>query len=223
MQIERTHIDFATDEGRDPWAVSDQLLYDLCKKYPDHRDPKGVTAKMLLIGRAYAATAERGRSAGSAAKSSNDDFYTHDLPHSLRASDLDAILATLGRLSRITEENAPEIIRAHTVLMNVLRGLTGINKRSLASKYLHFHQPDLFFILDSRAQGTMRLVSARVRQRANVPAFSGDPQYVAFVRSALSLREELERRFGVPLTPRHLDRILLALEASASRVTADTR
>lgn len=57
MQIKRKQIELAIDEDRDPWAVSDQLLHDLCKKYPDHRNAKAVTAKMLMIGRAYAATA----------------------------------------------------------------------------------------------------------------------------------------------------------------------
>jgi hypothetical protein len=214
MQIKRTHIECATDESRDPWAVSDGLLYDLCATYPEHRDAKGVTAKMLLIGRAYAAAAERGRSAGSAAASLNDDFYTCDLPQALRNSQLDGILDGIRPIQRINEENAAEILQAHTALMDVLRVLTGINKRSLASKYLHFHLPNLFFILDLRAKGVMRLLSPRSHGRTMISSFGGDPEYSAFVRAALSLRQALENEFGVQLTPRHLDRILLAVDAT---------
>jgi hypothetical protein len=217
IQVDRMHIAHATDEDGDPWAVSDGLLYDLCKKYPDHRNPKAVTAKMLLIGRTYAATAERGRSAGAAAKSSNDDFYIRDLPESLRTSNLDDILAWLRQFPRISEQNMSEVIKAHTELMNVLYMLTGVGKRSLASKYLHFHRPDLFFILDSRAQNAIRLVSSKLQRNSMPMEFPGDSQYVLFVRSALLLRERLEGEFDVTLTPRHLDRILLAVDTAATK------
>lgn len=217
MHIKKAQIDRATDERRDPWAVSDELLYALCRRYPDHRDAKGVTAKMLLIGRAFAATAERGRSGGTVSGSTNDEFYVRDLPRALRASALDARLGALRRIRRVTNENAVDVIEAHTELMAVLRNLTGKGKRSLASKYLHFHLPHLFFIFDGRAQRTMRLLSPRVHRRSDHRARRGDPQYEAFVSSALTLRERLEGRFDVQLTPRHLDRVLLALEASWHR------
>jgi hypothetical protein len=55
MRITKQDIERATDNHIDPWAVSDGLLYRLCRQYPYHQDVKGVTAKMLLIGRAYAA------------------------------------------------------------------------------------------------------------------------------------------------------------------------
>ena len=92
MHITTKDIERASNERLDPWAVSDGLLYELCRQYPDHQDAKGVTAKMLLIGRAYAATAERGRSGGSTAESSGDEFYVRDLPRALRISGVDAQL-----------------------------------------------------------------------------------------------------------------------------------
>jgi len=45
--------------------------------------------------------------------------------------------------------------------------ISGLNKRSLASKYLHFHVPELFYISDSRAYDAMRnseLLSAKLAQ-----------------------------------------------------------
>ena len=100
MHITTKDIERASNERLDPWAVSDGLLYELCRQYPDHQDAKGVTAKMLLIGRAYAATAERGRSGGSTAESSGDEFYVRDLPRALRISGVDAQLPCVefGRL-----------------------------------------------------------------------------------------------------------------------------
>ena len=118
-----------------------------------------MTAKMLLIGRAYAAAAERGRSGGSTADSSGDEFYVRDLPRVLRTSAVDATLRALRGVRTITDQNVPQVVQAHSVLMAVLRDLTGLEKRALASKYLHFHLPRLFFIFDSRAERMMRLVS----------------------------------------------------------------
>jgi hypothetical protein len=213
MRITRQDIQRATNERIDPWAVSDGLLYALCRQYPDHQDARGVTAKMLLIGRAYAAAAERGRSGGSTAKSSGDEFYVRDLPRVLRRSAVDAKLRALCRLRTITDQNVSRVVQAHCVLMAVLRDLTGLEKRALASKYLHFHLPRLFFIFDSRAQRMMRLVSTAPQRNSRRGGRGGDPQYELFVVRALALRDRLEGRFGVRLTPRQLDRILLMLEA----------
>ena len=88
---------------------------------------------MLLIGRAYAATAERGRSGGSTAESSGDEFYIRGLPRALRMSAIDARLRALRGLRMITEQNAPKVVQTHSVLMAVLRDLTGLEKQ-------HFHR-----------------------------------------------------------------------------------
>jgi len=106
-----------------------------------------------------------------------------------------------------------EVVQAHSVLMAVLRALTGLEKRALASKYLHFHLPRLFFIFDGRAQRMMRLVSRGPQRNSDRDGRGGDAQYEGFVFRALALREHLEGRFGVRLTPRQLDRVLLMLEA----------
>jgi hypothetical protein len=58
--------------------------------------------------------------------------------------------------------------------MTVLRDLTGLEKRALASKYLHFHLPRLFFIYDSRAAGVMRRVSPPRQRYAARRANGGD-------------------------------------------------
>ncbi|MEO7272934.1 MAG: hypothetical protein ABIX28_18315 [Vicinamibacterales bacterium] len=217
MIITKRQTAVATDESRDPWAVSDGLLYGLCRRYPDHHNAKAVTAKMLLIGRAYAATAERGRSKGAAAASSGDEFYIRDLPRALRTSDLDTRLAALRAHQRVTDDNVRAVVQAHQALMRVLGDLTGVEKRSLASKYLHFHLPRLFFIFDGRAQRMMRVVSPSVRRRRGADWAAGDSRYESFVSAALRLRGRLEARARRQLTPRHIDRVLLALERASRK------
>ena len=213
LTVSRQDVQRATDEDGDPWAVSNGLLYRLCRQYLDHRNASGVTAKMLLIGRAYAAAAERGRSGGSAADSSGDEFYVRDLPRALRASPIDATLRPLRRMATVTDQNVGQIVEAHFVLMAELSDLTGLEKRALASKYLHFHLPRLYFIFDSRAERMIRKVAGAREPSSKRARYGGDPQYALFVVRALALREQLQRRFGLRLTPRQLDRVLLALEA----------
>lgn len=214
MHISRADIDRATDEARDPWAVSDGVLYSLCKKHQDHQDTRASTAKMLLIGRTYAASAERGRSAGNSASLSGDAFYTKALPRALKRSRLDALMDLVRSERYATEENVVASLAVHSELMKVLRELTGVEKRSLASKYLHFHVPQLFFLFDSRADATLSRISPIRKRSSSLRALGGDLAYTRFVSCALALRGQLEARFGVRLSPRYLDRILLTLEAA---------
>ena len=216
MKVKRSDFAKAVDDDSDPWVISDLVLYGLCSTYPDHRNAKAVSAKMLLIGRAYAAAAERGRSKGENPQTSNDDFYTKQLPSALRGSQLDRIIEDIRSFERIDVENAHQVLRAHTELMRVLRQLTGMEKRSLASKYLHFHLPSLFFIYDSRACQALRSVSGRHTERSALRG-SADPEYMRFVSRALRFRDDLRSQFGEILTPRQVDRVLLAIESRTRR------
>lgn len=42
-----------------PWDLGNQVLYDVCRQNPDHTDEQAIIAKILLIGRTYAAAIER--------------------------------------------------------------------------------------------------------------------------------------------------------------------
>src|SRR5271156_2424562 len=41
------------------WKTSDEVLYDLCKRFPNHKNRAGTNAKLWVIGRAYATGIER--------------------------------------------------------------------------------------------------------------------------------------------------------------------
>lgn len=213
MLISRADIVRARDDIRDPWAISNGVLYSLCKRHPGHADLKASTAKMLIIGRTYAASAERGRSAGGTGTVSGDAFYTSLLPRALKRSRLDRLLLPLRNVRAATDEHVTAGLAVHWELMRVLRELTGLEKRSLASKYLHFHVPGLFFVYDSRADRALRRVGPKYRPSLLPLGTDGDPSYLRFVSRAMALREQLEGRFGVRLTPRQLDRLLLGVDA----------
>jgi hypothetical protein len=188
-------------------------VYDLCRRYPRHVDDAEIIAKVWLIGRTYAASLERGKGDIVGLDVSNDRFYIDHVTRVLRASTLDQ---TITQLEQVTEVEDPEsiqlVLRAHAELVKLFFELTGKKKRSLASKYLHFHLPSLFFIYDSRAMAAIRMLRLP-RQRVSPPP-GADGEYATFLGAALGARRHLTGAFGQILTPRQLDRLLLSTFAS---------
>lgn len=58
----------------DSWCIGNQVLYDLCRRYPRHAVDAEIVAKVWLIGRAYSASIERGRGKAAGSELSNDRF-----------------------------------------------------------------------------------------------------------------------------------------------------
>ena len=58
----------------------------------------------------------------------------------------------------MTPESFENSSEAHARTTELFTKIRGLEKRSLASKYLHFHVPGLFFIYDARAIAGMRKV-----------------------------------------------------------------
>lgn len=198
----------ACDDAGDPFRNVNRVLYELCAASPTHTDHAEVIGKVFLIGRAYAAAIERRRETEGV---DNDRFYTESVAPGLMRSSLDRDLSTLNREGGVTRENLHLVLAVHQRLLDVLERLTKLKKRSLASKYLHFHRPDLFFIMDSRAWQGLRQLTPRV---PIPPDCRGcDREYAPFCVRALWLRDQVRTAFGRTLTPRQLDRLLLRLAA----------
>ncbi len=81
----------------EPWCIGNQVLYDLCRRYPYHTVNAEILAKIWLIGRAYSASIERGRGKAPGAEWPNDRFYTKAVTGALRKSRLDQKLRVLAR------------------------------------------------------------------------------------------------------------------------------
>jgi hypothetical protein len=206
--------------SNDPWGLGNQVLYDLCARYPNHTDEAEIVAKIWLIGRSYAAAIERGRGQRNRADSSNDRFYTEDVVTALRSSSIDEDLKDLRDFKTLDDQVAVAALVAHGRLMNVFRKLTNKNKRSLASKYLHFHRPHLFFIYDSRAVSGIRKLGIPPNA-LEVPA-DVDHDYGRFVTHAIGVRDYVLSKFGRRLSCREVDRVLLAtVENSVSGARLD--
>lgn len=138
---------------RTPWHLSNEVLYELCRKHPLHAEAQVVIAKVLLIGRVYAAAIERRKSDLS---TPTDEFYVQRVAPTIMSSSIDRWIEKAKRQTPGTPEALAVMVEMHGRTTGLFGTISGLEKRSLASKYLHFHVPDLFFIYDSRAVEGMR-------------------------------------------------------------------
>src|SRR5688572_8852994 len=70
--------------SRSKWDTSNNVLYDLCSRYPAHIEDGEVLAKILLVGRVYAAAIERRRNKED--DHENDRFYTDAVAPAIMSS-----------------------------------------------------------------------------------------------------------------------------------------
>jgi hypothetical protein len=186
--------------------LGNEVLYRLCREHPNHTTVDEVNAKIWLIGRAYAAAIERRRIH---LDIPNDEFYRTIVVPRMLERDVDEAFASLK--SKTGDEN---ILRVHAFLTQVFKELTNLEKRSLASKYLHFHFPDLYYIYDSRAVKELGVLEKEVGLQRHVwkkehpDMDSYDLTYADFYYRAQRLAGILD------LSPRQFDNLLLGYVAS---------
>ena len=189
------------------WDLGNEVLYRLCREHPDHRSADAVLAKVWLIGRSYAAAIERRRNTGLA---KGDDFYFEVVGPSMRKSDVDRWFAELRPLRR---PDPAVVVPVHKRLTDLFEKIAGLEKRSLASKYLHFHYPRAVYIYDARAVAAIRRVSPPLRRRGGSFGES-DREYGRFFERCLAYQQELEQLLGRRVMPREVDKVLLAVAES---------
>lgn len=211
MQITRDQIDAAT-AGND-WDLGNKVLYELCKKYPAHKTKSEIVAKIWLIGRSYAAAIER-RKKNEDDAFEGDGFYLEKVAPAIMNSDIDVWISSLKGFKKITNKNLHHILSVHYQVTELFSDISGLNKRSLASKYLHFHCPRLFYIYDSRVLSALSHIS-NIVGRAGRSTCEADNEYRKVVEKCLRLREHVRENHNVILSPRELDNLLLAIEANA--------
>lgn len=193
------------------WNLGNDLLYRLCKDHPGHKSAEEITAKVWLIGRAYAAAIERGRTM----EGNGDDFYETKVVPGIITSGLDEQLDKVRQYKEIDSHSVPTILETHKFLTNIFADIAEKDKRSLASKYLHFHFPNLFFLYDSRAvKGARELLT---RHKVEMPTQYVDHEYGRFFLKVVYLRDLIQEREGRFLTPREIDNILINISARVSR------
>jgi len=195
------------------WDLGNKILYDMRRQYPAHNNSSEIIAKVWLIGRSYAAAIERRKNTGSS-QFNGDDFYIEKVAPEIKRSEIDAWLDALDAIDEVSESTLEVILSAHLNVTELFSSISGLEKRSLASKYLHFHCPDLFFIYDSRAVAAVSHLS-ELTGRVGRSKYKADNEYRKFCEKCLSIRRYVKDNFDVYLTARNLDNLLLEVEANS--------
>ena len=190
-----------------PWHFSDEQLYKLCHENPLHAEAEVVLAKILLIGRVYAAAIERRKSD---LDKPNDEFYIQRVAPIIMESSIDRWIEKSKKHKPGTLEALAVMLETHGRTTALFSRISGLEKRSLASKYLHFHVPNLFFIYDSRAIEGMRKVGDIVGIASPYKG-KGDHEYAKFAEKCVRLSRACESDFGCKMNPRKIDNLLLIL------------
>ena len=209
LQISKDAIEKAL--ANTTWDLGNQVLYDLCAKHPLHKTPQEIIAKIWLIGRSYAAALERRKNKKS--DSIGDLFYEDKIVPKIEKSKIDDWFARLKK-----EPTPTNAIETHAKLTKLFYTITKLEKRSLASKYLHFHFKSLFFIYDSRSLAGIRKVTPRVgKQLPSLSPKVPDKDYANFYWRCLWLQNDLQAQLRHKLSPRQIDKVLLYIADSKKK------
>ncbi|MDP2432364.1 MAG: hypothetical protein Q8O33_10045 [Pseudomonadota bacterium] len=176
-----------------------------------HTDTPSVIAKVWLIGRAYAAAIERRRNKSN----QNDDFYVQVVGPRIIRSEIDSWIKACQQWNGPSNDSLATLLEVHNRTTQLFRDISDLEKRSLASKYLHFHVPNLFYIYDARAVAALRELSSVVGRagRAGRAGLQADNEYRKFAEKCLALQQRIESALGIRLTPREIDNLLLFVHA----------
>lgn len=196
---------FAATKKRD-WEFGNSILYKMCEKRPKHNNPDVIVGKIWLIGRSYAAAIERrkdGKKTG--------DFYFEVVAPKMKkiGKELDKKIKVLSQPST---NYIIDLLCTHKFLTDAFNDISKLQKRSLASKYMHFHCPSKVFIYDSRARDAIHKLVKRPDKSIlnNLQPDEFDKEYGDFVCRVLELKNFLKTSRKKSLSPRDIDNFLLS-------------
>ena len=187
------------------WYAVDQELYELCSRRPSQHDFADVYAKVVIIGRVYAA----GISRSSRADGDREAAVAQGIVR--QAAEIDAALKALASV-QFNRATAARIIELHARTARGLKQYTGERwLQSFVSKYLHFHCT-LVPILDSRAEtcigGLVDWTSVY-----SIRAAIGRPPdwltgYYNFATAFVALSERIALEAGASASVKEIDHML---------------
>lgn len=172
--------------------IGNNLLYDLCKTYPNTVDFQEVHAKIWIIGRSYAVALER-------TKRNKVDYESF----SKSFIEWNKKVGFDNRLYNIKDEK--DALEVYKLLLDFVYSETGQYKRSFVSKYLHFHRPEWFKLYDSHTRKSLTYLSTA---KSNVVG-KIDSVYADFCAKENDVRDYIKEKFGKQLDNRDLDIVLI--------------
>ncbi len=200
--------------GPNAIIFSDKILYKVCKDAPKHRDDDIIKGKIMMIGRIYSASIERTKKSHNLPKGT--EFFRDVVVPDIKESRIDHIIAEAQNTRRVNLDTAHVFIKAHYELTKLFSKISGKCNRSLASKYIHFHAPEKFFIFDRFAKIGINQFDFDLKTKINAAKkslgkVSFDLDYLKHFVACLHFKDEIKRYHKKNLTPREIDNLLMAL------------
>jgi hypothetical protein len=194
------------------WDLGNSVLYDLCRNHFTHKNDSEIIAKIWLIGRSYAAAIERRKNKD---QNINDDFYITTVAPKIRKSGIDIWIEKCKESNQIVD-----YLETHKKLTNLFSEISGLEKRSLASKYLHFHLPNKFYIYDSRAVNAVNIFLKTIDvKKFNIPKIFNqyDEEYMKLYYKCDYIKSFVLENYSIDLNCRDLDNLLVEIANSKLR------
>jgi hypothetical protein len=205
----------AVESFNEEWGAVDEVLYTFCWDHPDHTSLRHVMAKVVLVGRGYAAGIERCvQPPGGEQAIVLVGRFLHD-----HAAVVDEIIAAVRQsVEPLDAEGMTVVVREHGRLTTLLASMPQCSRspRSFASKYLHFHHP-VVPIFDAYAAD--RLARTVPWSSSDVPfgrPDGADPEYWQFCCRFFRLLATCRQR-GVDVTVKSLDAYLWQVPVPRAR------
>ncbi len=199
------NLDKITNYIQNDFYIGNQMLYNLCREHFEHKNRQDITAKIWLIGRSYAASVERRKKYKNYKFLKFWDILLEDFEKF--ALKIDNNLKIIKDVE-LSNENIRIVLNTHKCLVECFNESTNLNKRSLASKYLHFHCPKLFFIYDSRARTAINHFVKKISKINLLDFTEFDEEYFDFYIRCLKLKYHIDTTYK-KYSPRQIDMFLL--------------
>ncbi len=171
-----------------------RALYELCFMHRHHFHDQLVADKLRMLVRVCA---DRGITMAG--------FSPESVAHRLGRAGVDR---WFGGLATAEQLDVALLLEVHKRMMEVFDDVGVAEARSLASKYLHFHFPELYYVHDSRVEAAALALGQG--ECGFLALADHDSAYGRFYACARKLAERMRPLVGRRLSPRELDRVLRA-------------
>lgn len=197
-----------TDDGCGIFIPANRFLYQFVKDNPSNTDKAQIASKALIIGRSLSASAERRTPSEADPVTGTASFYDL-LGQTIADSMVGELLDMLDAHQELTPTLVGDVVKVHAFLCDAVTKVTDKDCSSFASKYLHFHRPKLFPMMDSRARIALKWVANEQDWVFAYTTAHKSANYRVYVDHFLRVRTFFQAVLGRSLSLRQMDNILL--------------
>lgn len=200
------------EHGCPPFDVLNSMLYEAVAAQPSNVERSQIIGKLMLIGRTYSASVERRKTKGHVKDERQALEVIIAAAEAIAASKCSVMLDAIEVDERLTLERLPEAVAIHLELCGALATANNRENSSLASKYLHFHRPAFFPIVDSYVREGWSWVMDELNESyKGWRGFGKVDRYQGWCIRVLALRDSTEESTRTSVSLREVDNYLLSI------------